>query len=92
LDISLRQWDYRVNSEKFYEWLRNLIDWAGPWKVLFASDYPLPSFWVPQHEWVNAIKKPDTRIPFTPEELEIIMGKAAQTVFSTAMHDLSTDG
>jgi len=81
LDISLRQWDYRVNSEKFYEWLRNLIDWAGPWKILFASDTPLPTFLVPQDEWVNAIKKPDTQIPFSSEELDIIMGKAAQSVF-----------
>jgi predicted TIM-barrel fold metal-dependent hydrolase len=81
LDISLRQWDYRVNAEKFYEWLRNLIDWAGPWKVLFASDTPLPTFWVPQPEWVNAIKKPDTNISFSNEELDIVMGKAAQAVF-----------
>ena len=82
LDISLRQWDYRVNAEKFYEWLRNLIDWAGPWKILFASDTPLPTFLVPQDEWVNAIKKPDTHIPFSSEELDIIMGKAAQAVFN----------
>jgi predicted TIM-barrel fold metal-dependent hydrolase len=81
LDISLRQWDYRVNPEKFYEWLRNLIDWAGPEKILFASDSPLPTFLVPQDEWVNVIKKPDTQIPFSSEELDIVMGKAAQPVF-----------
>ena len=82
LDISVRQLDYRVNSEKFYEWLRNLIDWAGPWKILFASDTPLPTFWVSQDEWVNAINNPDTRIPFSREELNIIMGKAALAVFN----------
>ncbi|MBW1799781.1 MAG: amidohydrolase [Deltaproteobacteria bacterium] len=82
LDISVRQWDYRVNSEKFYEWLRNLIDWAGAWKILFASDTPLPTFWVPQDEWVKAIKEPNTKIPFSREELDIIMGKAAQAVFN----------
>ena len=82
LDISVRQLDYRVNSERFYEWLRNLIDWAGSWKILFASDTPLPTFWVPQDEWVNAIKNPDTRIPFSREELDIIMGKAALAVFN----------
>jgi hypothetical protein len=36
---------------------------------------------VPQDEWVNAIKKPDTQIPFSSEELDIIIGKAAQAVF-----------
>ncbi len=82
VDISIRQLDYRVNSEKFYAWLRDLIDWAGPWKVLFASDAPMPTFWVPQDEWVRAIKEPNTDVSFSPEELDIIMGKAAQAVFN----------
>jgi predicted TIM-barrel fold metal-dependent hydrolase len=82
LDISVRQLDFRMNREKFYEWLRNLIDWAGPWKILFASDAPLPTFWLPQEEWVKAISQPQTNVPFTREELDIIMGKAAQAVFS----------
>lgn len=82
VDISIRQLDYHVNSEKFYAWLRDLIDWAGPWKVLFASDAPMPTFWVPQDEWVSAIKDPDTDVSFSREELDIIMGKAAQAVFN----------
>ena len=82
LDISLRQWDFRVNPEQFYGWLRNLIDWAGPWKILFASDDPLPTFLLPQEEWVRAIKEPKTDVPFSQEELDIILGKAAQAVFN----------
>jgi len=82
VDISIRQLDYRVNRQKFYSWLRDFIDWATPWKVLFASDAPMPTFWVPQNEWVSAIKDPDTDVPFSREELDIIMGKAAQAVFS----------
>lgn len=82
VDISIRQLDFRVNSEKFYLWLRDLIDWAGPWKVLFASDTPMPTLWCPQDEWVKAIKEPDTDVPFSREELDIIMGKAAQAVFN----------
>ncbi|MBW1715002.1 MAG: amidohydrolase [Deltaproteobacteria bacterium] len=81
VDISIRQLDYRVNRQKFYSWLREFIDWAGPWKMLFASDTPMPTFWVPQNEWVQAIKDPDTDVPFSREELDIIMGKAAQAVF-----------
>ena len=82
LDLSLRQWDYRVNKEEFYKWLRNLIDWAGPWKILFATDAPLPTFFLSVLDWVNAIKNPDTKISFTQDELEIILGKAAQAVFT----------
>jgi predicted TIM-barrel fold metal-dependent hydrolase len=81
VDISIRQLDYRVNKQKFYSWLRDFVDWATPWKVLFASDSPMPTFWCPQDEWVKAIKEPDTDIPFSKEETEIIMGEAAKKVF-----------
>ena len=82
VDISIRQLDYRVNPEAFYRWLRDFVDWATPWKVLFASDTPMPTFWCPQDEWVKAIKEPDTDISFNKEEIDIIMGKAAQAVFN----------
>jgi predicted TIM-barrel fold metal-dependent hydrolase len=82
VDISIRQLDYRVNPKGFYRWLRDFIDWATPWKVLFASDTPMPTFWCPEDEWVKVIKEPDTDIPFTQEEIDIVMGKAAQLVFN----------
>jgi predicted TIM-barrel fold metal-dependent hydrolase len=82
VDISIRQLDYRVNPQGFYRWFRDFIDWATPWKVLFASDTPMPTFWCPEEEWVRAIKEPDTDIPFSKEELDIVMGKAAQVVFN----------
>ena len=82
VDISLRQLDYRINPQGFYRWLRDFVDWSGPWKVMFASDAPLPTFLCPQDEWVSAISEPDTDIVFTKEEIEIIMGKAAQGVFN----------
>lgn len=82
VDISIRQWDYRVNREKFYNWLRDFVDWTGPDKVMFASDAPMPTLWLPQDEWVKAIKDPDTDVPFSGEELDIIMGKAAAAVFN----------
>ncbi|MCP4754165.1 MAG: amidohydrolase [Proteobacteria bacterium] len=81
MDISIRQLDYSINREKFYEWLRDMIDWTGPQKILFATDAPLPTFWVPTKDWVQAIKQPQTEINFTGEELDMIMGKAAQAVF-----------
>jgi predicted TIM-barrel fold metal-dependent hydrolase len=82
VDLSIRQLDYRVNPQGFYRWLRDFIDWTTPWKVLFASDTPMPTFWCPEEEWVKAIKEPDTDIPFTQEERDIVMGKAAQLVFN----------
>ncbi len=82
LDISVQQRVYRKNPKKFYQWLREIIDEADPWKVLFASDAPLPNIWVPHVEWVKAIKEPNTDVPFSREELDIVMGKAAQAVFN----------
>ena len=81
VDLSIRQYDFKVNSSKFYDWLRDMIDWAGPWKILFATDAPLPTYWLPTSEWVNVFKEPNTNITFTNEEMEIILGRAAQKVF-----------
>ena len=82
MDISIRQFDYQINREKFYQWLRDMIDWTGPWKILFATDAPLPTFYMTVKEWVEAIDEPKTEINFTREERDIILGKAAQAVFS----------
>jgi hypothetical protein len=82
VDLSIRQLDYRINPQRFYSWLRDFVDWTTPWKVLFASDAPMPTFWCPMDEWVNVLKKPAGDVRFTKEEIEIIMGKAAQKVFS----------
>lgn len=81
MDISIRQFDYRINRQKFYQWLRDMIDWTGPWKILFATDAPLPTFYLPTKDWVAAIDRPQTDIEFTREERDIILGRAAQAVF-----------
>jgi predicted TIM-barrel fold metal-dependent hydrolase len=81
MDISIRQFDYRINRQSFYRWLRDMIDWTGPWKILFATDAPLPTFYLPTKDWVDAIDNPKTDIEFTREERDIILGKAAQAVF-----------
>ena len=82
MDISIRQFDYQINKQKFYGWLRDMIDWTGPWKILFATDAPLPTFYLPTKDWVQAISEPDTDIEFTREERDIILGKAAEAVFA----------
>jgi len=82
MDISITgQWEYWLHSEKFYEWLRNLTDESGADKILFASDWPGPNSWTPLDKWLDAIREPKTKIKFTPEEKELILGKAAQEAF-----------
>jgi hypothetical protein len=81
MDLSIRQFDYRINPQKFYGWLRDMIDWTGPEKILFATDAPLPTFYLPTREWIDVFRNPRTDIPFTTEEMETILGKAAQAVF-----------
>jgi predicted TIM-barrel fold metal-dependent hydrolase len=81
MDISIRQFDYQINRQSFYRWLRDMIDWTGPWKILFATDAPLPTFYLPTRDWVNAIDDPKTDIEFTRDERDIILGKAAEAVF-----------
>jgi len=74
LDISLTgQWEYWLHREEFYRWLRNMVDQAGPEKILFASDWPGPNNWTPLDTWVDAIRNPKTAIKFSPAEREIML-------------------
>lgn len=81
VDLSLWQKPYRkMPKERFYQWLRNLIDNAGPEKILFATDAPYPNLMCPLKEWVKAFREPESNIPFTKEEKDQILGKAAMKV------------
>ena len=81
MDLSIRQFDYMINPKKFYEWLRDLIDWSGAHKIFFASDRPLPTYYLPTKDWVKVFDDPQTDIEFTREERDLILGKAAAAVF-----------
>lgn len=81
MDLSIRQFDYQINPRKFYDWLRDMIDWCGAEKILFASDAPLPTFYLPTKDWIEVFRNPQTDIKFTKEEMDLILGKAAQAVF-----------
>ncbi len=60
--------------------LRTVIDHVGPWRVFFGSDGPYLNVLCPLENWVKAVTEPDLsscpEVSFTPEETEIIMGKA----------------
>lgn len=81
VDLSLWQKPYRkMPKPRFYQWLRNLIDDAGAEKIMFATDAPYPNLMCPLKEWVKVFSEPDTDIPFTKEEKEMILGKSARKV------------
>jgi predicted TIM-barrel fold metal-dependent hydrolase len=81
VDLSLWQKPYKkMPKDRFYQWLRNLIDHVGAEKILFATDAPYPNLMCPLKEWVKVFNEPDTNIPFTQEEKEMILGEAARKV------------
>jgi predicted TIM-barrel fold metal-dependent hydrolase len=81
VDISMRQWQLKLRPERFYNWLRDMLDEAGPWKIMWASDWPSQENITPRAAWLKAIEEPKTKVQFSSEEIEIILGKAAQAVF-----------
>ena len=81
MDISMRQWQFHMHPDRFYSWLRDMIDEAGLWKIMWASDWPSQENIVPRREWLKAFQEPKTDIPFSKEEMEIILGQAAKPVF-----------
>jgi len=48
---------------------------------MWASDWPSQENLMPRAEWLKAITEPKTDVQFTSEEIEIILGQAAQAVF-----------
>jgi predicted TIM-barrel fold metal-dependent hydrolase len=82
LDMGTLQEQYQFNHEEFYKWFRGMLDYCGPWKICFASDSPDGSNWVTEKDWVKVFKEPKTSVKFTKEEMEIVLGKAAQEIFN----------
>jgi len=82
MDLGMREMDYVIDPEGFYQWLRSMMDWCTPWKIMFASDSPSGDTVLPEAEWVKVFKEPKTEINFSQEEMDIILGKAAQAVFN----------
>lgn len=79
-DFSGWQIIYINHPQSFYRMLRTVIDEVGPWRVFFGTDGPYLNVLCPWGNWVKATTEPDLsscpEVSFTPEETEIIMGKA----------------
>jgi len=80
IDFSSCQRFWQRHPDRFYQWLRDACDDAGPDKIMWASGISASEV-IPEDEWVKAIKEPKTEIKFSEEEKEWILGKTAQTVF-----------
>lgn len=81
VDLSIWQKSYKkLPKERFYQWLRDIIDIAGAEKIFFATDAPYPNLLCPLKEWVKVFSEPDTNIQFTQEEKALILGEAARKV------------
>jgi predicted TIM-barrel fold metal-dependent hydrolase len=83
VDFSGWQGIYQIHPAYFTEVLRSAIDTLGPWRVLFGSDGALLNVIMPLSEWVSTIRNLRTArdTKFSPEELDVVMGKAAEHLF-----------
>jgi predicted TIM-barrel fold metal-dependent hydrolase len=82
----LAMWDAFAfgRYELFCRELRDLMDYAGPSKVLFGTDNPIFGIVIPTKEWIELIRNlpkdaPDG-ITFTNEEVDAILGGTAASL------------
>lgn len=81
-DLSYHQFSFvSWGPQKFYQWLRFLIDECGVSKLMWATDNPLPCAVLPPDQWVKAFTERETEIAFSAEEMEAIMAGTAAEVF-----------
>jgi predicted TIM-barrel fold metal-dependent hydrolase len=81
-DLSYHQFSYVTwGAQKFYEWVRFLIDECGAGKLLWATDTPLPTALLPTDQYVKVFTERQTDVPFTEEEIELMMWKNAAEIF-----------
>ena len=81
VDLSLWQKPYKKwPKPRFYQWLRDIIDLAGPDKIMFATDALYPNLMCPLAEWKQAFTDRETDISFSDEEIAMVLGGAAKKV------------
>jgi uncharacterized protein len=81
-DLSTHQWSFiSWGKDRFYQWLRQLINDIGAFRIMWATDSPLPNNFMAQDLWVKVFTKAETGIKFTKEELEMIMHGTAARIF-----------
>jgi len=79
----LAMWDHYAfaHYELFCRELRTILDYAGPSKILFGTDNPMPSLVMPTKNWIQLLKdlpeKAPAETPFTKKEIDGILGENA---------------
>jgi uncharacterized protein len=83
VDFSGWQPEYSGNPDYLFRPLRMAIDMLGPWRVLFGTDGSMTNFIVWPKDWVAAFLEPDSPsgIKFSKEEIDIVMGGAAEQLY-----------
>ncbi len=81
-DISTHQFSYLSwGANRFYEWLRYLVNECGADRIMWATDSPLPNAVMPPDEFVKLFTEPQTGIVFSDEEIGLIMAGTATELF-----------
>lgn len=83
VDISGWQPTFLLRPEWFYRMLRYALDAIGPWRVLYGTDNPYLQLVLPSKSWVEAVggAVSSKEFAFSQEEIDIVMGAAAQKVY-----------
>ena len=81
-DISALQFNYLYwGKERFFKWLRDLVNMVGGERVMWATDHPLPNVALSPEAWVKVFTERDKDVAFTDSEIEMLMGGATAKVF-----------
>ncbi len=85
-DLSYHQVSYvSWGAQKFYEWVRLLINECGASKLMWSTDSPLPCAILPTDAWVKVFTDRKTDVQFTDEEMKMIMGGTTAEVFNISI-------
>ncbi len=83
VDFAGWQMEYMNGADYYYYPLRLAIDTLGPWRVLFATDGSMLDTILSPRDWVLALKehRSPSGITFADEEIDIVLGGAAQRLY-----------
>ncbi len=83
VDISGWQPTFVQDAERFYRMLRHALDTIGPWRVMYGTDNPYLQLVLSSKQWAVGVMAAvhHTDLAFGREEIDIVMGAAAQKIY-----------
>jgi predicted TIM-barrel fold metal-dependent hydrolase len=87
VDISGWQREFLYHPNVFYEMLRHALDEIGPWRVMYGTDNPYLQLVLSSKAWVEGVQNAVNceEFAFSKEELDIVMGPAAERLYKIAV-------